>query len=79
MVERGTFEHKLQLAWDVYDVFGSGKLDILTLRELIKRCYSAPAIQIERVIDVVKRRESWFFAAFSESFESVLTKHLPVL
>lgn len=40
IVERGNFEQKFQMSWTMYNLFGNDYLDLITLRELFKRCYS---------------------------------------
>jgi hypothetical protein len=39
-MERGDLDQKSRMAWQLYDVFDADVLDMVTLRELIKRCYS---------------------------------------
>jgi Ca2+-binding EF-hand superfamily protein len=55
LCERGTFEQKVQWAFEVYDLGNRKYLDIVTLRELLKRSYSAPLIAIEKVWKEISR------------------------
>ena len=52
-MERGDFEQKCQFAFDVYDVFGRGCLDLLTLREVLRKCFSIPLISLKNAYQVV--------------------------
>lgn len=51
----------MQFVWDCLDLYGVQRLDILTLRELIKRCYSYPINALEQAISRMQEEQSWGF------------------
>lgn len=65
--------------WDCLDLYGVQRLDIITLRELIKRCYSYPINALEKAISRMHEEESWGFEQFWALFGEVLSRHLPVV
>ena len=50
IVERGTFDEKCQYCFEMYDIYGTGILDIYTLRQLLKRSYSEVVVQLEQTV-----------------------------
>ena len=40
IVERGSFDEKCAYCFEMYDIYGTGILDIVTLRHLLRRSYS---------------------------------------
>jgi hypothetical protein len=53
-MERGLFAQKLDFAFEVYDIYGEQRLDIITLRQLIIRNYSRPLTQLDEALKEVK-------------------------
>ena len=50
VVERGSFNEKCQFCFEMYDVYGTNVLDILTLRHLLKRSYSEVVVKLETIV-----------------------------
>ena len=50
IVERGTFDEKCAFCFEIYDIYGSGVLDILTLRHLLSRSYSEVIVKLEKIV-----------------------------
>jgi Ca2+-binding EF-hand superfamily protein len=50
IIERGNLDEKSDYCFKMYDVYGTGALDIFTLREVLNRSYSRHFIGLERAI-----------------------------
>jgi hypothetical protein len=64
-MERGDFEQKCQFAFDVYDVFGRGCLDLLTLREVLRKSFAVPLASLNSAHQVVSSQDRWNFNDFN--------------
>ena len=83
IMERGTFDEKCAYCFEIYDIYGSGILDIVTLRHLLRRSYSEVIVELERIVkDIEEGQEAkdskgitWF--RFEKSILPKLCKVLP--
>ena len=52
---------------------------MVTLRELIKRCFSIPCLQVDEAIKLIQKRQTWDLQTFWTQCEVVLEKWLPMV
>lgn len=64
--ERGNFEQKCQWAFDVYDLSARKTLDLVTLRFLVRKCFSEPMLQVEQACLIVKWKPRWTWEEFAK-------------
>ena len=50
IVERGSFDEKCVYCFEMYDIYGTGILDIVTLRHLLRRSYSEIIVKLEKIV-----------------------------
>jgi hypothetical protein len=85
IVERGNLDEKCDYCYKMYDLFGTGALDIFTLREVLNRSYSRHFIGLEKAIQALKTKESniggsgaWTYTPFKQLILPLLKDHLPI-
>lgn len=76
-MERGSFAQKLDFAFEVYDIYGEQRLDIITLRQLIIRNYSRPLTQLDEALKEVKQAPEWHLNDFMKSVLPLVRVALP--
>ena len=54
IIERGSFDEKCLYCFEMYDIYGTGILDIVTLRYLLKKSYSEVIIKLEAIVKEVE-------------------------
>ena len=50
IIEKGDFNEKVKFCFNMYDMFNSQRLDIITLREVLKKSYIVPIVKLESQI-----------------------------
>jgi|LauGreDrversion4_2_1035121.scaffolds.fasta_scaffold284839_2 Ca2+-binding EF-hand superfamily protein len=63
-MERGDFNEKCYFAFSIYDVFGRGCLDLITLRHIMRKCYSTPLISMEKARNLILTKKRWNWEEF---------------
>jgi Ca2+-binding EF-hand superfamily protein len=53
IIERGTFDEKCSYCFEMYDIYGLGELDLITLRSLLKRSFSTIVVQLDKAVQVL--------------------------
>ena len=54
VIERGTFEEKVKYCFDMYNIFDQGRLELVTLRALLKRGHSQAILDLDKAIKSVR-------------------------
>ena len=83
IVERGSFDEKCAYCFEMYDVFGTGILDIYTLRQLLKRSYSEVVVELEQIVKSMELQQTGStigvtWPQFEQTLLPRIRKYLPV-
>jgi len=54
IVERGTFDEKVEYCWIMYDVMEQNYLDVFSLRQVLKKSYTQQLVSLDQAIKEIK-------------------------
>ena len=54
IVERGTFDEKIEYCWIMYDVMEQNYLDVFSLRQVLKKSYTQQMVSLDQAIKEIK-------------------------
>jgi Ca2+-binding EF-hand superfamily protein len=65
LIEKGTFDEKIDFCFSIYDFRKKGYLDIFSLRELLKMTYVTVIVNLEKALKKIRAAPTLNFRGFT--------------